>query len=166
VNDFVVSIAGRKKNVRVINEGSIQIDGHTLGVELSKVNDYSYLLRIGNRVYDITTQKMNAEKYRFFLNGRSYETTVRTSLQEKAVELLGQKAKLSHHDEICAPMPGLILKLYKSVDDQVEIGEPVIILEAMKMENEIRSPSSGIIKEINVQVGDSVEKGVSLIKIE
>jgi biotin carboxyl carrier protein len=63
-------------------------------------------------------------------------------------------------------MPGMVLRLKKRVGDTVEMGESVVILEAMKMENDLRSPSSGIIKEVIVKEGVSVEKDSILLTIE
>ncbi|MGE5682959.1 MAG: acetyl-CoA carboxylase biotin carboxyl carrier protein subunit, partial [Bacillota bacterium] len=94
------------------------------------------------------------------------ETIVRTQLQEKANELQNIKNKQNHHDILRAPMPGMVLKLKKKVGDQVEIGESIVILEAMKMENDLRSPSSGVIKEVCVKEGNSVEKDCILLTIE
>ena len=76
------------------------------------------------------------------------------------------KGKTVHHTEVKAPMPGLLIKIKKKIGDHVELGEPILILEAMKMENDLRSPSSGVVKEINFQEGQSVEKGASILVIE
>ncbi|MEW6654863.1 MAG: acetyl-CoA carboxylase biotin carboxyl carrier protein subunit, partial [Bacteroidota bacterium] len=90
----------------------------------------------------------------------------RTRLQETANELLRNKQKTTHHTEVKAPMPGLLIKIKKKVGEHVDLGEPILVLEAMKMENDLRSPSSGIIKEINFQEGQSVEKGSVILIIE
>lgn len=166
MNDFVVTIDGKKKNLKIQNDNQIEIDGKKLSVEFSKINNYLFLLKVGDKVYEVTTTKSNSEKYNFLVYGRFYEATVRTTLEEKANEFLSQKEKLSHHDNIKAPMPGMILKVNKKVGDKVEIGEPVLILEAMKMENELRSPASGIIKELLVKEGESVEKDTILLSID
>ena len=71
-----------------------------------------------------------------------------------------------HHQDVKAPMPGLILKVRKKTGEKVEQGESVIILEAMKMENDIKSPVSGVIENISVSEGSAVEKGVTLFSIE
>ena len=71
-----------------------------------------------------------------------------------------------HHMNVKAPMPGLILKVRKKVGEQVELGESVIILEAMKMENDLKSPASGIITELKVTEGMPVEKNTLLFSIE
>ena len=61
-----------------------------------------------------------------------------------------------------SPMPGKILAVKKSVGDTVKSGDVILILEAMKMENEIVAPQDGTVASINVSVGDSVESGATL----
>ena len=63
-------------------------------------------------------------------------------------------------------MPGLIRELQVKVGDSVQEGQPVLILEAMKMENVIKSPAPGIVREIPVDVGSPVEKGQVLVVFE
>jgi len=63
-------------------------------------------------------------------------------------------------------MPGLILKILKQPGEEVKIGEPLLILEAMKMENEIRSTTGGVVKEMLVKEGSSVEKSTVIVIIE
>lgn len=63
-------------------------------------------------------------------------------------------------------MPGKVVKLYKKEGDQVTKGETVLILEAMKMENEIKSGADGIIKTINIKEGQALEAGFLMVEIE
>jgi glutaconyl-CoA decarboxylase len=65
-----------------------------------------------------------------------------------------------------APLPGVIRKLMRSAGDEVQAGEPVLVLEAMKMENEIKAPVAGTIAEFLVVQGDSVNTGDSLFRIK
>lgn len=166
MNEYIVTLNGKKDRLKVIDDHLVLNEGNEYKTELSEINKNSYLLRIGNKVYEIAVDRLNNEKYSFLLDGFYFQTEVRTQLQEKAKELLNNKEKASHHDRIKAPMPGLLLKIKKNVGDKVEIGESVAILEAMKMENEIRSTASGIVKEIKVKEGISVEKDEIIMSIE
>jgi biotin carboxyl carrier protein len=166
MNDFIVTVNDEKRIVKVSDNNHVIIDGKKVKVELSKVNKHLYLLKYGNKVFEVTTTKLSNEKYSFLVTGNYFETTVRTSLREKAVEYLKLKQKLSHHDILKAPMPGLLLKIKKKEGDSVEMGESIAILEAMKMENDIISPATGIIKEICKKEGSSVEKDEIILKIE
>lgn len=65
-----------------------------------------------------------------------------------------------------APMPGMILKIRKSAGEQILQGESILILEAMKMENDLKAPASGILKKVYVTEGTAVEKGAKLFSIE
>lgn len=69
-------------------------------------------------------------------------------------------------DAVDAPMPGTILKVLAQVGDQVTANQPVLILEAMKMENEIVAPRDGAVTAIHVNVGDMVNPGQPLITID
>ena len=83
------------------------------------------------------------------------------------IDKLGLAKKVVHAiNEIKAPMPGLIRELQVKVGDSVQEGQPVLILEAMKMENVIKSPAPGIVREIPVDVGSPVEKGQVLVVFE
>lgn len=166
MNDFIVTLNNKKRSIQVIDDAKVIIDGKAIDVDLSKVNDYLYLLKVGNKVYEITTTKLSNEKYSFLLNGHNFETTVRTTLKEKAVEYLQNKENLNHHDEVIAPMPGLIVSLKKKSGDKVKMGESLLTLEAMKMENDLRSPASGTIKKVNYKEGENVEKGAVILIID
>jgi biotin carboxyl carrier protein len=67
-------------------------------------------------------------------------------------------------NNIKAPMPGLIIDLKVKVGDEVKQNDPLLILEAMKMENIIKSPGDGMVKNVKVKKGESVEKGQVLIE--
>jgi len=75
----------------------------------------------------------------------------------------------THDDQkegmIKAQIPGLITKIYHATDDMVSKGDPIFLIEAMKMENEIKSPIDGVIKRIGVTEGQTVEKGTIIIEI-
>ncbi len=166
MNEMIVKIGEKKKNVQIIDEIHVIINDKLHEVNLSKVSDYLYLIRIDEKVYEVTTTKKSSEKYDFTIDGRFISVTVRTTLEDKANEVLKQREALSKHEIIKAPMPGLLLRIMKKEGEHVETGEPLIVLEAMKMENEIRSPSSGMVTDIMFKEGDSVEKDAVILKIQ
>ncbi len=68
--------------------------------------------------------------------------------------------------KITAPMPGKVVRLLAGVGAQVEAGQSVIVIEAMKMQNELKAPKTGVVKKINVAEGAAVEAGQSLAEVE
>ena len=166
MNDFVVSVNNSKLNVKVINENELTANGIKYKFELLPVCNHSFILKLNNKVFELTSEKLNSDLFNVLLEGNQFEVTVRTALQEKAFKLLESAAGFQHHHmEVKAPMPGLILKIRKNVGEKVELGESIIILEAMKMENDLKAPASGIIENIFVTEGSAVEKGVNLFSI-
>jgi biotin carboxyl carrier protein len=67
---------------------------------------------------------------------------------------------------LIAPMPGLVVRVLVATGDQVEAGQSIVVMEAMKMENELRSPSAGRVKSVAAQAGAPVEKGALLVEFE
>jgi biotin carboxyl carrier protein len=166
MNDFIVSVNGLKLNLKILNENELTADDEIINYELLPVCNHSFILKLNNKVFVLTSEKLNSDLFKVLVDGHQFEVTVRTALQEKAFKLLESSASSHHHHlEVKAPMPGLILKIRKKVGDQVELGDSVIILEAMKMENDLKSPASGIIENIYVAEGSAVEKGTLLLSI-
>jgi biotin carboxyl carrier protein len=62
-------------------------------------------------------------------------------------------------------MPGLVVRVNVQVGDQVQPGQPLVVMEAMKMENELRSTSAGVVRAVRAQPGEAVEKGAILVEL-
>ena len=120
-------------------------------------------------------------KYKIKVNGKEYEVEVEQIGGEPVVAKAAQKtapavsapaAKTAPKAQgkvgtikVSAPMPGTILGVKVAVGDKVEKGQTLLILEAMKMENEIAAPEAGTVSSINVEAGASVESGQLLASI-
>lgn len=88
--------------------------------------------------------------------------------REAVVAVAGKKMKKAgaHAGGLMSPMPGKIFKVLKETGSEVKKGEPILILEAMKMEHSIRSDKDGKVKKINYKVGELVQGGVTLAEVE
>ena len=115
---------------------------------------------------EITDSNFNEKKYKVKVNNNSYKIDIYNDLDQLIKDLgfeIGNSKKI---DKISAPMPGLILEINIKIGDEVKENDPLLILEAMKMENVISSPREGIIKSITVKKGDAVEKSQLLVEFE
>ena len=167
MSEYVVTINGSKKLVNIINEYEASVDGKVVDYSLESLNYSTYLLRINNNFYEISSKKIDVDEYLLLVKGKKINTITRTELQERATKLVEDaKASSNHHLDIKAPMPGMVLKIKKNAGDEIDSGDSILILEAMKMENDLKAPSSGKIKEIYVSEGSAVEKGDNLFLIE
>ncbi len=89
------------------------------------------------------------------------------SLSAKLVETLGESAGgVSGAERVVAPMPGRVVAIKCQVGDAVTQGQPLLVLEAMKMENELLAPAAGTISAILSNPGDAIEAGVALIELD
>jgi biotin carboxyl carrier protein len=166
MNDFIVTINNRKYPVNVTEDGRVCVGEKILKAGISSIANNAYVLRIEDRVYEITANKLDQERFGIIIDACYFDTNVRTRLQETANELQKNKSKMQHHSDVKAPMPGLLLKLKVKAGDEIKLGESILILEAMKMENELRAPASGIVRKIYFNEGQSVEKDSIILTIE
>ena len=115
---------------------------------------------------EIITADFNSRKYNVKVNENTYQVTIANEL-DLLIESMGISVGANKVvNEVKAPMPGLILEVCVAVGQEVTENEPLLILEAMKMENTLVSPRSGKIKSIAVEKSNAVEKGQLLIEFE
>lgn len=138
----------------------IQLGGRTYRVEVEPLNSDEFLLNVNGRIYEILVS-FNSTAYSVHVNGKSYRIE-----KKSAFQILGEKGEQSQKSEIKAFMPGKIIKILAVKGEEVLKGQAVLILEAMKMQNEIKSPQKGVIKEIAPKVGESIETGSLLFSVE
>ncbi len=103
--------------------------------------------------------------YILHIEGIEYEVIVRDPKTELLAKVVGDGAAASAVAEVRAPIPGLITKVLLKAGDAVKKDQPVLCLDAMKLENEIAAPRDGTLRSIEVQPGQAVEKGQSLFSI-
>ena len=124
------------------------------------------ILRSGTKLYRLNNTEINNSQVCFTMNGRSYTSEVKDE-QELLLEKLGiTTGAPDTQGVIMAPMPGRIIGLPAAEGDTLVAGDPVIILEAMKMENELKAPVGGRLVTLHVKMGQSVEKNQQLAEIE
>ena len=96
---------------------------------------------------------------------QKYEVVVRDPKSEMLAKVVGDGQASAAAAEVRAPIPGLITKVLLKAGDAVKKDQPVLCLDAMKLENEIAAPKDGVVKSVEVQPGQAVEKGQSLFVI-
>jgi|SRR5690606_4164921 len=115
---------------------------------------------------EILSDDLLNRHYLVNVNGNEYEVSIANDLDQLIKEMGFEVGAGKQVNAIKAPMPGLILSIHVEVGQEVQENETLLILEAMKMENNFASPRAGIIKSILVKKGDAVEKGQLLIEFE
>ena len=164
---FETNFKDQTKQIELDLKNSMFItDNKKESFSFEKTSDNQFLLRLQHKVYLVDNVTVNGQNVEFTLDGNWVSVGVRDE-QMLLLDRLGFKSALgAGKGQLNAPMPGKILEILCNTGDQVNQGDPVIILEAMKMENELKSPADGIIKSIKVTTGQSVEKNEFLLEVE
>jgi len=119
-------------------------------------------VKIGENEYDVYVRRLNRTSYRVRLNEKVFDVTIRKpgEILPKRIEIKKERrVEISEGEPVKAMLPGVITKIIVREGEKVKKGDTLFILEAMKMENEVKSPKDGIVKQITVKEGERVEVG-------
>ncbi|HLT32737.1 MAG TPA: acetyl-CoA carboxylase biotin carboxyl carrier protein subunit [Aquaticitalea sp.] len=152
-----------------INNQEIRITPETIdhldAIEVSK-NKWHVLFEEKSVEAEIIESDFKSRTYKVKINNSNYNIHIHSPLDAVIKQLgfeIGANKQIS---DIKAPMPGLILDVNVRIGQQVKENDPLLVLEAMKMENLIVSPREGVIKSIAVEKGNAVDKNQLLIEFE
>ena len=133
-------------------------------IDLVQLGGDSYSLLLNGKSHYLTINKQ-PDRYEITIDHYTYLVQVQDEM-DILLEKFGMQSNTSSHaGEIYAQIPGLVSQLFVKPGDNVAIGQKLLILEAMKMENEINSPLAGIVNNIHIKSGDKVEKGELIMDI-
>ena len=148
-----------------VHFGDESIQAHVEDVSGTPV----HMVTIGNEVHRVLVRKDRERGkgcYSLWVGGYRFDVEALDERSKAIRELSGDRDKPSGPAPVVAPMPGLIVRVNVQVGDEVQSGQGVVVMEAMKMENELRSSSAGRVKAILAQPGTAVEKGAKLVELE
>ncbi len=162
---YKASVNGKNFEITPRGDGML-VNGNLLNWDLVQISDGYFHILYQNKSYRAEIVKTDAvtKSFTFKINGNPYTVDLKDKfdlLLEKMGMNNSSAGKINH---VKAPMPGLIIDLKIKAGDVVKAGEPLLILEAMKMENILKSPGEGTVKNVKIKKGDSVEKGQVLIE--
>jgi biotin carboxyl carrier protein len=168
---FDVDVAGRVRRVRVEAAGdnrfTIAVDGQPHVVDAVRLGDAGMSLLFGDGERSVEAQVVPGaapgEKL-VWLDGVTAEATIDGRRARRGGATGAQRDNGDRR--ILAPMPGRVVRVLVGPGDEVEARQPVLVIEAMKMENELRAPRAGRVKDVAVEQGASVEAGRVLVVIE
>ena len=123
-----------------------------------------YVITLNGRTYEVeaeTAEPLPIDQYDGVYTSESIEQSVCVDCREQTSSPSGTDSP-AEGDTVAAPMPGTIVKINVSVGDAVKKGSVLLVLEAMKMENEIFAPCEGTVSGLNITAGTSVETGTAL----
>ncbi len=154
---------GKQTEIEIADSGEVtrqsQIEWKRMPLEFQKIDESFYSIIVDGRSIGVGILK-KGKKVEVFVGGDLYEFE---SISDREKERA--KGVISGIQEIKSPMPSRVVKILKNNDDEVKESEGIIVIEAMKMESELKSPIEGKVKEVKVKEGDAVESGTVLVLI-
>lgn len=148
-----------------IQKDTILLNGTPFNWDIQPIGPHTYHIIKDNRSYtaELVVADYQAKTFTFKINGIKQTVSAKDRF-DLLLDQLGMSDANAHKvNDVKAPMPGLILDIKVQPGQEVKKGDPILILEAMKMENILKSPGDGVVKEIKVQARQNVEKNQVLI---
>jgi biotin carboxyl carrier protein len=158
-------------------------------INLDPQSDGSFLATIGDEIYTVDIQRAQIGQFNLIVDGQhihaytAHQKSDQTGVKSHYIALVDRQAEFyelttpqpstsrrrgtgSDGGSLTAQMPGQVMQVMVSESDVIEIGQPLMILEAMKMETRVTAPIAGTVKKLLVNEGDTIERGQQLIEIE
>ena len=163
-----VIVDGKENRVSVDpGNGRGILNGEDFNLEISEDGSYVYHVGWNGKQYNVQILPGDDEIHpRIRVNGNTFNIEIIDKFDELLKELGMEILTVSKVKDIKSPMPGLVLEVNTKSGANVTKGDPLLILEAMKMENVIKSPIDGVVKDVFVNPSEAVEKNVVLISFE
>jgi len=155
--------------IEVTSEGAeVRVDGATFEARLAEVEGTPVrMLTVGDEVHRIIVRPgASRGRYTLWVDGFRHEVEALDERMRAIRELAGTTAGPVGPAPLLAPMPGMVVRVQVQAGDVVQPGQGLIVMEAMKMENELRATAPATVKAVLVQPGTAVEKGALLIELE
>ncbi len=163
---FALSSENRIFSFSVPLTNKIRIGKRDYTVQLKSDEKYGTYILWKNRRYPVEIIRSRQNKYEILFNDISYVFTVETPFSLQRLKVINTTRSKTGHESIKAPMPGKLLDVLVREGSPILKGEPLVILEAMKMQNEILSPVNGRILKVHVQSNTNVMKDDVLVEIK
>jgi len=163
---YALSSENRKFSFSLPLKHTIRIGKRDYEVKLKADEKYGTYILWKNRKYPVEIVRSSQNKYEILFNDISYTFTVETPFSLQRKKVLDSRQGKIEKEFIKAPMPGKIIDVLVREGSTVQKGEPLVILEAMKMQNEILSPVNGIVEKVSAKPNTNVMKDDLLVEIK
>jgi len=139
------------------------IDADNITLNDSEVNNQIILDNNKSKLVSVKGMDHELKRYQIQIDGRIYHVQISDEVDQQILTMNLKSKRSNQLKELRAPMPGLVRQVNVQVGDQVDAGDSLFILEAMKMENLLKSPVNGKVSDVFVKPGESVEKNQILL---
>ncbi|MCL7452130.1 MAG: biotin/lipoyl-binding protein [Anaerolineae bacterium] len=162
---YVACVDGTEYRIRLAEDGGVTLDGVPIKVDLESIDGgFHYSLIVGAESHEVFVERCE-RVCTVTIGGQRYQVEV----QDERVRAVGEPRttlQAAGEEVVSSPMPGLVVAVLVEEGQRVQSGEGLLILEAMKMENEIRALSTGVVRAVEVIAGQRVGQDDVLVRIK
>jgi biotin carboxyl carrier protein len=154
-----IEIAGKKRHVELIEAGERPVwtvDGQRLEADATEASPGIYSILINGKSFEVRIERRGAE-LRATTCDREFAVVIQDEREWRRHR--GGSVEAEGRQQVLAPMPGKVVRVLVSAGDSVRAGQGLLVVEAMKMQNEVRAPKSGTIDRVRVVEGQTVNAG-------
>jgi len=163
---YITTLDGKEYLIEIIDEHHVSINGQMQEVDFESVSGQPvYSMLIDGKSYESYVYETE-EGWQVLTRGRQYNLTIEDEREKRLRTAAGAGVAESGEYHMKAPMPGLVVSIPVSEGDKVEKGQVILILESMKMQNELKSPKAGTVGRIRVKQGEKVEQRQALLSVQ
>jgi pyruvate carboxylase subunit B len=165
---YYVTIRGEERLVDLVEGAdgrtSVTLDGRPVDADLVELHGSTlHSLLLNGHSREMVIEK-EGDRVAVWLDGEKIETIVRDEVSRAIAAVI--KPPVAGPSAITAPMPGVVVSVPVKVGDVVEVGQPIVVVEAMKMQNELLAETAGVVASIEVKPRQTVDRGAVLVKLE
>ena len=162
---YITTIDEKEFEVEVIDERHIRIGDRLVEVDFESVSGQPvFSLILDGKSYEAFVYQ-GEEDWGVLIRGRQYQVNVEDEREKRLKSSVGGGSLEGGEFHLKAPMPGLVVAILMEEGQEVKKGQVMLILESMKMQNELKAPRDGTIGRIRVKAGESVEQRQTLLSV-
>lgn len=163
---YIATVGEKEFEIEIVDERHVIIGNRLYEIDFTAVSGQPvYSLLVDNKSFEAYIYPGNDDELHVFMLGRMYEVRVEDEREKRLRAQAGGNVAASGEFYLKAPMPGLVVSIPVEEGQKVEKGQVLLILESMKMQNELKSPRAGKVSRIRVKPGESVEQKATLLSV-
>ncbi|GAB4543828.1 MAG: acetyl-CoA carboxylase biotin carboxyl carrier protein subunit [Anaerolineales bacterium] len=162
---YITTIDNKQFDVEVIDERHVRVGERLLEVDFQSVSGQPvFSLIVDGKSYESFVYQ-SEEDWEVLLRGRQYQVKIEDEREKRLRAAAGGGIAEGGEFHLKAPMPGLVVKVVAEEGQEIKKGQVLVILESMKMQNELKAPRDGIVERIRVKAGETVEQKQTLLSV-
>jgi biotin carboxyl carrier protein len=163
---YITTVEGTQYLVEIIDEKHVSVDGKVYNIDFESVSGQPvFSLIVDGKSHEAYVQEGD-ENWQVLMRGRLYPVKVEDEREKRLRAAAGGGVAETGEFHLKAPMPGLVIAIPITEGQEVKRGQVLLILESMKMQNELKAPRDGKVSRIKVKPGESVEQKQALLSVQ